>query len=158
VLKARTIDRAKQRPAPATDVVPMPDAQSPRYDLQGLRVLIVEDDALTAMEIQAELERSGAEIVAIASSLHEAIALADRDIGAAILDINLDGEMSFPAAELLIGQGIPIVFGTGYDAPQVLPLHLQSVPVFRKPIDMERLVRFLACQISAIAPLANRSS
>ena len=89
------------------------------------------------------LEGAGADI-AVATNLHEAMAFTDRDLGAAVLDINLEGEMSYPVAESLIARGIPIVFVTGYDATRFLPRHLQGVSVLQKPIDGAALVRRLA--------------
>jgi PAS domain S-box-containing protein len=119
------------------------DAAKEESPLRGLQLLLVEDEAIAALELQSVLESAGAD-VAVATNLHEAVALARRDLGAAVLDINLEGEMSYPVAESLIARGVPIVFVTGYDAAQFLPRHLQGVPVLQKPIDGAALVRQLA--------------
>ena len=47
----------------------------------------------------------------------------------AILDVNLKGEKVFPAAELLIRRGVPIVFTTGYAPEKIFPPHLLGLPV-----------------------------
>ncbi len=80
-----------------------------------LRVLIVEDEMLVAMNIEDMLLDLGHEVAGIASRLAPGLALArDADIDAAVLDVNLAGEPSFPIAELLEARGVPFLFATGY--------------------------------------------
>ena len=80
-----------------------------------LRILIVEDEMLVAMNVEDMLLDLGHEVAGIASRLAPALALAaEAEIDAAILDVNLAGEASFPVAELLDERGIPFLFATGY--------------------------------------------
>jgi CheY-like chemotaxis protein len=84
--------------------------------LTGKRVLVVEDEALVALDLQFALEDEGAEVIGPALSLSDALDLVARepDIDGAILDVDLAGVEVFPAAELLRSRGIPFVFHTGH--------------------------------------------
>jgi CheY-like chemotaxis protein len=82
---------------------------------ERLRVLIVEDEMLVAMNIEDMLLDLGHEVAGLASRLTPALALAaEAEIDAAVLDVNLAGEQSFPVADLLDKRGIPFLFATGY--------------------------------------------
>jgi CheY-like chemotaxis protein len=82
---------------------------------ERLRILIVEDEMLVAMNIEDMLLDLGHEVAGLASRLAPALALAaEADIDAAVLDVNLAGEQSFPVADLLDKRGIPFLFATGY--------------------------------------------
>jgi CheY-like chemotaxis protein len=75
-----------------------------------------------------------------ATTLAEAIALAEHtDADVALLDVNLNGEMSFQAAEQLLARGVPVVFATGYDGAAALPDRLRYVPVVTKPFAVDSL-------------------
>lgn len=120
-----------------------------RANLNGTRVLVVEDEFLIAMEIEAALEAAGAIVVGPAPSLEAACSLArDGDIDAAILDVNLGDEHVFPAAELLDQRGIPYIFHTAYP-----PKELEGRPVCVKPVEPVRLIRIL-CDLRRVAPVA----
>ena len=80
-----------------------------------LRILIVEDEMLVAMNIEDMLLELGHEVAGIASRLDPALALArDGAFDVAMLDVNLAGDRSFPVADLLAERGIPFLFATGY--------------------------------------------
>lgn len=85
--------------------------------LDGLRVLVVEDEALVSMLLEAMLEDLGCAIVGPAGRLAEAMTLIGKDIDAidvALLDVNVAGEQVFPVAEALKAAGKPFAFSTGY--------------------------------------------
>jgi CheY-like chemotaxis protein len=80
-----------------------------------LRILVVEDEMLVAMNIEDMLLELGHEVAGLASRLGPALALArEGRFDAAMLDVNLAGEPSFPVADILIERGIPFLFATGY--------------------------------------------
>src|SRR5512140_3995081 len=84
-------------------------------DLQGLRVLVVEDEMMVSMLIEDMLSDMGCTVVGPASRLDEAIALAKAsEIDCAVLDVNLGGQPIFPLADLLRERGCPFAFATGY--------------------------------------------
>lgn len=81
--------------------------------LGGARVLVVEDDFLILMELEAILGEAGAE-TAGCSSVKDALALAEQNgLAAAILDVRLGRETVAPVARELARRGIPFVFYTG---------------------------------------------
>ena len=80
-----------------------------------MRVLIVEDEALVAMEIEGMLGLAGHEAVAQADDLPSAVEAAEAakpDL--ALVDIQLaQGTSGLEVAAALKQRGIPVVFATG---------------------------------------------
>jgi DNA-binding response OmpR family regulator len=110
-----------------------------RRMLQGKRVLAVEDEALICMLMEDGLTGAGAEVIGPAYSVEEALGLIDRTaadggLSAAVLDINLDGEMVSPVADHLAALGVPFIFATGYPEDHNRGLHA-AAPTLRKPFD-----------------------
>lgn len=119
--------------------------------LPGLRVLLVEDEALIAMSVEDMLEELGCEVAASASSLEEALCKArSGGFQCALLDVNLGGKEVFPVAQLLSEQGIPFAFASGY-GPAGLPDLYRTRPVVSKPFQLEDLSTALS------TALANKS-
>lgn len=108
--------------------------------MNGERILVVEDDFLTALEIARILRKAGSEIVGPVGSLEDALSLAAAAvIDAAVLDINLDGHRVYDVAGVLSLRCIPFLLVTGYRLDG-LPLALRNVPVMNKPFDPGALV------------------
>jgi CheY-like chemotaxis protein len=102
-------------------------------------VLVVEDDMIICIMIESFLGKLGCEVVAVAASLQDALSKARTlVIDAAVLDVNLGGEMSYPIAEALEARKIPFLFATSYGAKE-LPKTLVGVPVLSKPFGMQQL-------------------
>ncbi|MEZ5655821.1 MAG: hypothetical protein R3E04_08050 [Sphingobium sp.] len=83
----------------------------------GRKLLVVEDEALVALQIAILMENLGWTIMGPVGSLKDADALlenGDRP-DAAILDINIGGGTVFPLAEELYRNDVPILFCTGYE-------------------------------------------
>lgn len=98
-----------------------------------LRILVVEDEMLVAMNIEDMLHELGHFVVGIAARLGPALALAgEADLDAAMLDVNLAGERSFPVADLLAARGIPFLFATGYGR-RGIEERFSDAPVLQKP-------------------------
>ena len=107
--------------------------------LDGLRVLLVEDEAIIAMTAEDMLEELGCTMVATASNLAEAMDAVGREgFDAALLDINLNGVDSFPVAERLREAGLPFVFTTGYGAAGRAQGY-EEVPLVTKPYQLRDL-------------------
>ena len=87
-----------------------------RERLAGKRVLIVEDEALLAMDLQFAFEDEGAEVIGPALSLEHALrAISSAEaIDGAILDVDLAGRDVYPVARKLTERGVPFVFHTGH--------------------------------------------
>jgi len=108
------------------------------------RVLLVEDEALVGMMMTDFLRDIGFHVVGPFGRVSEAIdALNGEQLQAAILDINLRGELIYDLADELTGRGIPIVFVTGYGADAV-DRRFADFPVLQKPVDSAALRRVLA--------------
>ena len=109
-----------------------------------LRILIVEDEMLVAMNIEDMLLELGHEVAGLASRLGPALALAGESrFDAAMLDVNLDGEPSFPVADLLARRGIPFLFATGYGR-QGIDGRYRDFPMLQKPFRTVELGAALA--------------
>ena len=108
-----------------------------------LRILIVEDEMLVAMNIEDMLLDLGHEVAGLAGRLEPALALArDAEIDVAMLDVNLAGEQSFPVADALIERGVPFLFATGYGLKGI-PERYRDRPVLQKPFRASDLAQAL---------------
>ena len=97
-----------------------------------LRVLLVEDEPIIAMTAEDMLEALGCEVVASAATLDDALAASARGgFDLALLDINLNGDTSYPVADALKRSGTPFVFTTGYGSSA--GSDHQDVPLVAKP-------------------------
>ncbi len=111
--------------------------------LDGLRVLIVEDESLLSLLLEDMLAELGCQVVGSASSVPEAIeAVGKVNAGAAILDIKLGDQKSFAVAEALAARGIPFVFATGYGDGQVEDPWREHY-VLQKPFAQDQLAEVL---------------
>lgn len=118
-----------------------------REALAGLRVLLVEDESLVAMLIETILEDAGCAVVGPAGRVAEGLALlAEREVDAALLDVNVGGEEVFAVAEALAGRGIPFAFSSGYGAAG-LPPEWSDRPVVAKPFDEAGVLGALAAAV-----------
>jgi CheY-like chemotaxis protein len=116
----------------------------PQTDLTGIHILIVEDDFFIADDMAQAFEQLGAQIVGPVSTIREALLLLGTadGIDAAVLDVDLHGEMSFPVADALKARGVPFVFATGYDR-WVVPEKYQDVRRCEKPVTPAKIAQAL---------------
>ena len=107
--------------------------------LADLRILVVEDEVLIALEIEERLQRLGCEIVGPVGRLERALELArSTALDGALLDVNVKGGFVYPVAEELLARQVPVIFSTGY-APDTLPPVFRSLPCLRKPFGTGQL-------------------
>jgi CheY-like chemotaxis protein len=110
----------------------------------GRRVLLVEDEMLVAWLLEQMLTDLGCAVVGPAASVNQALAMIDAEaIDAAVLDVNLNGKMSYPIADALAARGVPIVFSTGYSKDRLLDGY-RTFPVLQKPFHRSELGDTLA--------------
>lgn len=110
---------------------------------RDLRILVVEDEGLVAMLTEDMLLDLGCDVRASAASVQQALrAIEAGTFDLALLDVNLRGETVFPVADVLLEQGVPIVFTTGYGA-QGIREDLRAHPIVSKPFAADQLARAL---------------
>jgi CheY-like chemotaxis protein len=109
-----------------------------------LRILVVEDEALTSMVIHRLVEALGGSVVGPAVGVDEALRLIDSgNVNGAVLDVDLNGQPVYPVADRLSARRIPFVFLTAYGAEGVPPAHADR-PVLRKPFHPPHVAVVLA--------------
>lgn len=115
--------------------------------LRDRRILAVEDEYYLAMELENDLTRAGAIVLGPVPSVAQALSLMEREptIDAAVLDINLGGEMAYPVADALRRRNIPFVITTGYSDGD-LDSRFPHVARCEKPFEFHTL-------LSALSPI-----
>ena len=107
------------------------------------RILIVEDEAILALLLEEFLVDAGFEVVGVAGRLETALALIKRgQIDAAILDANLAGVSSGPAALALAAASVPFVVVSGY-LPEQQSDAFSGAVCLQKPCRPDDLIRTL---------------
>ena len=115
--------------------------------LEGLTVLVVEDEYYVADDLRRALERLGARVAGPVPSHAEAWEKLSgkTKIDLAVLDVNLRGEEVYDLADELARRKIPLIFATGYDEA-LIPERFQDFPRWQKPFDPNVLARSLSDQ------------
>ena len=111
---------------------------------RGLRILVLEDDVLLAMELEDFLHDLGCRVVGPFNRVREAeTAACDERLDGAILDINIRGELSFPVIDCLKQHGVPLILCSGYaDLPNMRE-QLQGLPTVSKPCNYDTLTEMM---------------
>jgi DNA-binding response OmpR family regulator len=111
-------------------------------NLANLVILVLEDEPIIAMTLEEMLEDEGAR-PQVHGSIDAALAAVDAtQFDAAILDINVHGEKSYPVGRRLGELGVPFVFASGY-GDALNTDEFAGVPTLTKPYDLEGIVRAL---------------
>jgi CheY-like chemotaxis protein len=106
-------------------------------------LLIVEDNLLIAMEVEAMAEDCGCAIAGPAGSVSDALEVIEANtLTGAILDVNLGDERVWPVAEKLALRTIPFVLATGYGDAEI-PAQFKERPILSKPISRGSLAKAL---------------
>lgn len=109
-----------------------------------LRVLVVEDENLIALLVEDMLAELGHDVIGPVARLNKALEMARREaLDVAILDVNINGEDTYPVAAVLAARSIPFVFATGY-ARQRLPEPYCDAPLLQKPFMQSDLQKAFA--------------
>ncbi len=104
-------------------------------------ILVVEDEFLVAMELEAFLKDAGWNVAGPAGTLAAAVKLArSARCDGAVLDVNLGGDRVDEVAAILAGRGIPFVFVTGYGRENLPAAHRDNV-LIAKPVNEQALVQ-----------------
>jgi two-component SAPR family response regulator len=120
--------------------------------LEGVRVLVVEDDFLVALLFEDVLASAGCTVLGPVPRLAAAVAAAAQELcDVAVLDINLAGDWVYPVAAVLAERNVPFLFVTGYCA---IPPEYAGRPCIAKPFTGEQLSRAL---VNLVKPATVRS-
>jgi DNA-binding NtrC family response regulator len=132
----------------AFDIVGMTTANP---SLEGLRILLAEDEGLIALELETVLEGFGCEVVGPVSRVSDVLREAEHGgLDGALLDVNLRGEQIFAILPRLIELQLKIVITSGYDDASLYPQAFRALPRLAKPFD-ERALRRI-CERTFLAP------
>jgi two-component sensor histidine kinase len=107
------------------------------------RVLVIEDELLAGMQLSDILAQAGLQVSLARSVEQGAGIIAAEHFDAAVLDVNVDGEMVFPVARSLKTRGTPFVFLTGYGTPEIWPIDLRDERRLNKPVITKELYEAL---------------
>ena len=110
--------------------------------LAGLTILLVEDHYLIAKELTDMLQSCGAEVLGPVGKLPLSPDVEQAEINAALLDVNLRGDLVFPLADKLTWRGVPVALFTGYDHA-VLPSPYCDYPCLDKPVEQPSLIEMI---------------
>lgn len=115
-----------------------------------MRILIVEDDTLTALNLMCSLQDAGHQVIGPASTAREASTLIDDSLDFAFVDVDLDyHEAGLAIAESLAHARVPVIFTTAQ--PERAKACGTGLGVFTKPYSAIDAANVLAC-------VENRSS
>jgi CheY-like chemotaxis protein len=130
-----------------TDAHRSANPSKPLPTLSGRHILVVEDDYVLAMDMHLTLQEAGAVVIGPVGTVRDALRLAENeDIDAAVLDIDLHGELVYAVAERLQDRGVPFVFTTGFEG-DILPRRFARATRHQKPVSTEAVVNALAWEI-----------
>jgi len=103
-------------------------------------VLIVEDDAIIAMDFEQAVQSLGVRSVRTAASVKQALELiAERAPYFALLDVGLGSDTSLVVADRLEALAIPFALVTGYSGDLALLSRFEDRPILSKPYVMDDL-------------------
>ena len=117
--------------------------------LSGRRILLVEDEVMVSWALEQAIASLNCVVVGPAARIRQALAMIETEVfDAALLDISLDGEKSYPVADALIARGTPFVFSTGYNRDSA-PQGYEGFPRLQKPFSIPELGYVLARLLTA---------
>jgi DNA-binding response OmpR family regulator len=109
--------------------------------LSGRSVFLVEDEVMIRMMVADMLEELGYKVAAEAGDITEAMRLAQAtEFDIAILDVNVNGKVISPVADVIKAKGRPFIFATGYGSSG-LPEQYRDRPALQKPFQLDALAK-----------------
>jgi DNA-binding response OmpR family regulator len=113
-------------------------------NLIPIRTMIVEDDILLALDLADALRGAGHEIIGPFSSVDAALKGVNADRPQiAILDIDLNGHLSFPVADALARKNVPFLWLSA-SSPEIVPERYRVQPFLSKPFATHGILRVMA--------------
>jgi CheY-like chemotaxis protein len=122
--------------------------------LDSLRILVVEDELIIALNLEDMLASFGCEVVGPFAHISEAEQAARSErLDGALLDVNVRGRLVYPVAEILLARKVPVLFCSGYSDTSIMPERFARVPQMSKPY-AESSLREAMLRVFAPRPLA----
>ncbi len=119
------------------------------YTFEGKQILVLEDDALLAMDMEDFLSDLGVSVVGPVSHIGAALEkISESELDGAVIDLNLRGELAFPVIDELQAARIPFVICSGYAEIPGMRAQLGELTVVSKPCDFTTLSDVLAREFS----------
>ena len=119
--------------------------------LDGRRVLVVEDEMIVAWLLTDMLEDLGCRVVGPVTSVAQALEIIGLEaLDAALVDVNLNGELSYPVADALTARSVPFLFSTGYDRSRLREGY-RDRPMLQKPYHLAELEQVLTLMFEPLA-------
>lgn len=113
-------------------------------DTGFLRFMILDDEAIIALDLANMLQDLGHSVVSMATRVAGGMEFARYgSLDMAILDINVHGVASFPLATILQDRGIPVIFASGYGETGLID-GFRDALVLTKPYGMDHLSQVVA--------------
>ena len=117
----------------------------------GCSVFLVEDEVMIRMMVADMLEELGHSVAAEAGEIGEAVKLVQStEFDLAILDVNVNGKVITPVAELIKARNRPFIFATGYGSSG-LPEEYRDRPALQKPFQLETLAQMINSALKSAA-------
>ena len=108
--------------------------------LAGRRILLAEDEALIALELERMLHDFGCDVVGPLASVDEVLESVQRGgFDGALIDVNLRGRQIFEILPVLQKLGLRLIITSGYDDVTLFPPAFRGMPRVTKPFDEREL-------------------
>jgi DNA-binding response OmpR family regulator len=117
-------------------------------DLQGISLLLVEDNAIMAIDVTGLIEMAGGRVVGPAYSLSQGFRWIENGrFDCALLDISLHGDLVFQLADAIVERSIPVVFLSAHSL-NIAPLHHRQRRFIHKPFSSITLIQAIRAAVS----------
>jgi FixJ family two-component response regulator len=121
-------------------------------DLSDRFILVVEDEAMTAIDMASIISMAGGSVIGPFQSISQGFLFRRfKRIDAALLDISLNGESAVKLADAIVERGTPVIFLSGH-SPDVLPPRHRHRHFLSKPCDTQSVISTLKAAISGKSP------
>ncbi len=116
--------------------------------LAGKHILVVEDEPIIALDLEAAVQDQQGIVIGPIGELTEAVRMAQTaQLDGAILDLRLRQQMARPVADALLARNIPFVYHSG-QAHMTGPDDWPSAPAIIKPAAAEHVIKVLAAHMA----------
>jgi CheY-like chemotaxis protein len=136
---------------PSSVRIPTNRHRESKRNITAVRILVVEDEGLIALNLELILRRLGCEVVGLVSKVGDIVdAVKKHRPDGIFLDVNLGGRKVFDVLPELINLGVPCVLSSGYGDPMLFPPAFRNLPRIAKPFD-ESAIRRACIEIASLA-------